>query len=164
MCKKHLTGILIVWQKCRCRIARWKVGKCWEENRAGAALSCAVARLLSARFSEGWSGCCCCCSPGLAMARLQAFSHPVLSVLFNSAQQLWTLASWLSKWLWQKSKKLWSCIFCRRDFEVTPWGSAAPLSLVSTGCVQDTPFCNSQQNFELFENCFDADELLQRVS
>ena len=75
----HLTTIQIAWHKCRCHIARWKVGKCWEEGyRAGAALSCAVARLPSARFSGGWSGCCCCCcSPGLAMARLLLdFSHP----------------------------------------------------------------------------------------
>ena len=107
--KFQLTGIYDAWHKCRCLAARWKVGKCWEDNRAGAALSWDVARLLSARFSGGWSGCCCCCSPGMAMAQPQSFSHPVLSVLFNYTTVNYIILKGTS--VWQESEKLWNLSF-----------------------------------------------------
>ena len=77
-----------------CSMESWQVLG-GESSSGGAQLSrCSIARRSILR---GWSGCCCC-SPGLAMALLlQAFSHPVLSVLSNlQSQQLWTLASWLA--------------------------------------------------------------------
>ena len=140
-------------------IARWKVGKCWEENRAVAALSCAIARLLGARLLEGWSGCCCC-SPGLAMARLLDFSHPA-STLSTLQLDLTAVSPGIliGTWVWQGSKKVVKLHFLSSWFRSDTLRECCTPVLGQHWLCPGHSFNNRALNHVV---CFEADQLRAR--